>query len=210
LPNNDAHHKVSLSQVDPFNRLSLARRLHETLAQDLAVIGYDLDALIGEEALDPSHRAQLRSIRLRIMGVTQRFRDEIYRTRQKSRSDVDREIRSMLSSLKIDIDMSYPELSEESESLLNEVLLEIARNTMKHSSATAFYLKYELTTSGFILLIGDDGVGDVNLKKKANTKENFGLRGIDELLKIIADEYVCSSDRTGTQFQIPFLLEERK
>ena len=106
--------------------------------------------------------------------------------------------------------MSYPELSEESESLLNEVLLEIARNTMKHSSATAFYLKYELTTSGFILLIGDDGVGDVNLKNKANTKENFGLRGIDELLKIIADEYVCSSDRTGTQFQIAFLLEERK
>ena len=210
MPSNDAHHKLSLSQADPFNRLSLARRLHETLAQDLAVIGYDLDALIGEEALDPSHRAQLRSIRLRIMGVTQRFRDEIYRTRQKSRSDVDREIRSMLSSLKIDIDMSYPELSEESESLLNEVLLEIARNTMKHSSATAFYLKYELTTSGFILLIGDDGVGDVNLKNKANTKENFGLRGIDELLKIIADEYVCSSDRTGTQFQIPFLLEERK
>jgi signal transduction histidine kinase len=210
LPSNDAHHKLSLSQADPVNRLSLARRLHETLAQDLAVIGYDLDALIGEEALDPSHRAQLRSIRLHIMGVTQRFRDEIYRTRQKSRSDVDKEIRSMLSSLKIDIDMSYPELSEESESLLNEVLLEIARNTMKHSSATAFYLKYELTTSGFILLIGDDGVGTVNLKKKANTKENFGLRGIDELLKIIADEYVCSSDRTGTQFQIPFLLEERK
>jgi len=98
LPKDEANYeKLTASQVQPFDRLSLARRLHETLAQNLAVIGYDLDALIGDETLNPSQRADLRSIRLQVMEVTKSFRDEIYRARTLTRSDVASEIKSILS-----------------------------------------------------------------------------------------------------------------
>ncbi|MFZ9342421.1 MAG: hypothetical protein ACO24P_02310, partial [Candidatus Nanopelagicaceae bacterium] len=47
-------------------RLDLARRLHETLAQDLAVIGYQLDEIIGDANLGKKHRIALRKIRFSI------------------------------------------------------------------------------------------------------------------------------------------------
>jgi signal transduction histidine kinase len=203
LPNNNETFKESQTrQSDPFDRLGLARRLHETLAQSLAIIGYDLDALIGDEELSPSHRAELRSIRMKVMSATKSFRDEIYRTRRFTREDLKSEIRALLSNIDTDINLAYPHLTEERENLLNQVLLEIARNTDKHSSARSFYVKYQLTPSGFILFVGDDGNGEVQLKERS-----FGLRGIDEVLKVISQDYQCKADETGTHFRITCKLE---
>lgn len=50
--------------------------------------------------------------------------------------------------------------------------------------------------------MGDDGNGEVQLKTR-----NFGLRGIDEVLKLISQDYQCKADETGTHFQITFNLE---
>jgi signal transduction histidine kinase len=203
LPNNNETFKESQTrQSEPFDRLGLARRLHETLAQSLAIIGYDLDALIGDEELSPSHRAELRSIRMKVMSATKSFRDEIYRTRRFTREDLKSEIRALLSNIDTDINLAYPHLTEERENLLNQVLLEIARNTDKHSSARSFYVKYQLTPSGFILFVGDDGNGEVQLKERS-----FGLRGIDEVLKVISQDYQCKADETGTHFRITCKLE---
>jgi len=66
-------------------RLDLARRLHETLAQDLAVIGYKLDEIIGEADLDKNHRLALRKIRFALSETTKSFRDQIYQLRLTSR-----------------------------------------------------------------------------------------------------------------------------
>jgi signal transduction histidine kinase len=203
LPNNNETFKESQTrQSEPFDRLGLARRLHETLAQSLAIIGYDLDALIGDEELSPSHRAELRSIRMKVMSATKSFRDEIYRTRRFTREDLKSEIRALLSNIDTDINLAYPHLTEERENLLNQVLLELARNTDKHSSARSFYVKYQLTPSGFILFVGDDGNGEVQLKERS-----FGLRGIDEVLKVISQDYQCKADETGTHFRITCKLE---
>lgn len=203
MPNNNETFKESQTrQSEPFDRLGLARRLHETLAQSLAIIGYDLDALIGDEELSPSHRAELRSIRMKVMSATKSFRDEIYRTRRFTREDLKSEIRALLSNIDTDINLAYPHLTEERENLLNQVLLEIARNTDKHSSARSFYVKYQLTPSGFILFVGDDGNGEVQLKERS-----FGLRGIDEVLKVISQDYQCKADETGTHFRITCKLE---
>jgi len=203
LPNNNEHFKESrIRQSEPFDRLGLARRLHETLAQSLAVIGYDLDALIGDDELSPSHRAELRSIRLNVMSATQSFRDEIYRTRRFKREDLENEIQALLSNIDTEVNLTYPQLTEERENLLNQTLIEIVRNTHKHSSARSFYVKYQLTPSGFLLFVGDDGNGEVQLKTR-----NFGLRGIDEVLKLISQDYQCKADETGTHFRITFNLE---
>ncbi len=206
MPNRDANfHDLHRSQTEQFDRLSLARRLHETLAQSLAVIGYDLDALIGDDELKPSQRAELRSIRLQVMSVTKSFRDEIYRARRLSRSELSGEIRSILEPINSTIDLTYPRLSDEHENLLNEVIIEIARNTRKHSSASSFYLNYEFTDSGFLLFIGDDGLGSIALKR-----DSFGLLGMNEVLKVISRDYQCRSDETGTHFRIRFPLESSR
>ena len=200
MPNNNEHFKESrIRQSEPFDRLGLARRLHDTLAQSLAVIGYDLDALIGDGDLSPSHRAELRSIRLNVMSATQSFRDEIYRTRRFTREDLESEIRVLLSNIDTEINLTYPQLTEECENLLNQALIEIARNTQRHSKARSFYVKYKITPSGFLLLVGDDGNGEVQLKER-----RFGLRGIDDVLKAISQDYQCKADETGTHFRITF------
>jgi signal transduction histidine kinase len=205
LPNNNETFKESQTrQSDPFDRLGLARRLHETLAQNLAIIGYDLDALIGDEELSPSHRAELRSIRMKVMSATKSFRDEIYRTRRITREDIKSEIRALLSNIDTDVSLTYPQLTEERENLLNQALIEITRNTHKHSSARLFYVKYQIIPSGFLLFVGDDGNGEVQLKERS-----FGFRGIDEVLKVISQDYQCKADETGTHFRITFNLENK-
>ncbi len=200
--NNDNFEESRIRQTEPFDRLGLARRLHETLAQSLAVIRYDLDALIGDSDLSASHRSALRLIRLQVMNMTRSFRDEIYRTRRFSREELETEIRAILGSIHADLSLTYPRLTEERENLLNEALIEIARNARKHSSAQSFYVKYELTESGFLILVGDDGVGELSFKSG-----NFGLRTIDEVLKIISRDYHCNSDEEGTHFRITFAQE---
>ena len=166
------------------------------------MIGYDLDALIGDEELSPSHRAKLRSIRLDVMSASQSFRDEIYRTRRFTREDLENEIRALLSNIDTEVNLTYPQLTEERENLLNQTLIEIARNTHKHSSARSFYVKYQINSAGFLLFVGDDGNGEVQLKERS-----FGLRAIDEVLKIISHDYQCKADETGTHFKITFNLE---
>jgi signal transduction histidine kinase len=188
----------NFSSADSFEaeRLGLARRLHETLAQDLAAIGYRLDAVIAEP-LNTELRAEIREIRMEVMRVAQGFRDEIYQTRLHTRNEVAAFIAQNLHELRFSGDLNYPTLQRDVEAKLNEVLIEIARNTLKHSRATHFYLRYQVTDQSLILEVGDDGIGMLKLQGKG-----FGLIGIDELLKQFTDEYLCTSNETGTHFRI--------
>jgi signal transduction histidine kinase len=188
----------NFSSADSFEaeRLGLARRLHETLAQDLAAIGYRLDAVIAEP-INIELRAEIREIRMEVMRVAQGFRDEIYQTRLHTRNDVAAFIAQNLHELRFTGDFNYPVLHKNVEAKLNEVLIEIARNTLKHSRATRFYLRHEITDRFLILEVGDDGIGMVKLQSNG-----FGLIGIDELLKQFTAEYLCTANETGTHFRI--------
>ena len=188
----------NFSSADSFEaeRLGLARRLHETLAQDLAVIGYRLDAVIAEPLRDDL-RSEIREIRMDLMRVAQGFRDEIYQARLHTRKHVAEFIAQNLHQLKFSGDFNYPALHRDIDLKLNEVLIEIARNTSKHAKARNFYLRYELTENSLILEIGDDGIGMMQVHGNG-----FGFIGIDELLKQITSEYFCKSDEKGVHFQI--------
>ena len=188
----------NLSSADSYEaeRLGLARRLHETLAQDLAAIGYRLDAVI-TEPLSDELRAEIREIRMDLTRVAQGFRDEIYQVRVHTREHVAEFIAKNLHQLNFSGDFSYPALHRDIDSKLNEVLIEIARNTSKHAKARNFYLRYELTENSLILEIGDDGIGIMQVRSNG-----FGLIGIDELLKQITDDYLCTSDEKGVHFKI--------
>ena len=177
-------------------RLDLARRLHETLAQDLAVIGYKLDEIIGEADLDKNHRLALRKIRFALSETTKSFRDQIYRLRLTSREQLMRQVVEILGEIKLEADFTYPEFNQVVEEGLSQVILELARNTARHSKATHFYLSFKQVEERIEFDIGDNGIGGVKPKDF-----RFGLASIDELLTQISTSYSSSSTSDGSSFK---------
>ena len=177
-------------------RLDLARRLHETLAQDLAVIGYKLDEIIGEADLDKKHRIALRKIRFALSETTKSFRDQIYRLRITSREQLMRQVVEILGEINLQADFTYPEFNQVVEEGLSQVILELARNTARHSKATHFYLSFKQMEESIEFDIGDNGIGGVKPKDF-----RFGLASIDELLTQISSSYSSFSTSSGSSFK---------
>jgi signal transduction histidine kinase len=182
-------------------RLDLARRLHETLAQDLALIGYQLDEIIGEANLDNNHRLKLRRIRFALSEVTKSFRDQIYRLRLTSREQLLEQVVEILGEIELKADFSYPEFDPVIEEGLTQVILELARNTARHSRASHFYLRFRDTDESIEFEIGDNGIGGVKPKDF-----RFGLASINELLIQISTSFSSSSTRDGSSFK--FLIKK--
>ena len=177
-------------------RLDLARRLHETLAQDLAVIGYKLDEIIGESDLDKDHRLALRRIRFALIETTKSFRDQIYQLRLTSREQLVKQVLEILGEIELKADFTYPEFDQLVEEGLSQVILEIARNTARHSKATHFYLSFKQRDESIEFEIGDNGIGGVKPKDF-----RFGLASIDELLTQISSSYSSFSTSSGSSFK---------
>ena len=184
----------SESAVD---RLALLGRLHETVAQDLGTLGYRLDEIIADSDLDSKYRTQLRDIRLSLMGITQQFRDDIYLTNQRDRQWLRTSLEGALQGLTHSVDLNYPMLIGRYEYLLNEAVYEIARNSLRHASATTFSLSFTMDDKYLKLRIHDDGSGFVEI-----SNSNLGLKFIDQTLKLVAASYMCESSSTGTIYQI--------
>jgi len=62
-------------------RARIARELHDGLAQDLAAIGYALDAEIGRSDTTQESRVELRAIRGRVSELNATVRNEIFKLR---------------------------------------------------------------------------------------------------------------------------------
>jgi len=177
-------------------RLDLARRLHETLAQDLAAIGYQLDEIIGDANLGKTHRIALRKIRFSISQTTKSFRDQIYQLKLTSREQLVKQVVEILGEIELKADFTYPEFDQLVEEGLSQVILELARNTSRHSKATCFYLNFKEDEESIEFEIGDDGIGGVKPKDF-----RFGLASIDELLIQISSSYSSASTADGSSFK---------
>ena len=174
----------------------MARRLHETLAQDLAVIGYQLDEIIGDANLGKKHRIALRKIRFSISQTTKSFRDQIYQLKLTSREQLVKQVVEILGEIELKADFTYPEFDQLVEEGLSQVILELARNTSRHSKATCFYLNFKEDEESIEFEIGDDGIGGVKPKDF-----RFGLASIDELLIQISSSYSSASTADGSSFK---------
>jgi len=195
LPNHP-HTNAPTSQQG-IDRLALTARLHETLAQELAILGYRLDELIADVTLGHVHRTEIREVRLSIVEIIRRFRDDIYLTNSRSRDEVLATLHDFLGELRLEIDLTYPLLQPQNERLLNEVLVELGRNSLRHSGARTFAISYQSHTDGIELLVSDDGHG-----LPSPSRKNLGLMMIDQSLRLIGCEYQCSSSSQGTIYRI--------
>jgi signal transduction histidine kinase len=185
------------SSQQGIDRLALTARLHETLAQDLAVLGFRLDELLADSTLGREHRAEIREIRLSIVEIIRQFRDDIYLTNNRSRDEMKVSLSHILEDVRFTIDLTYPPLQTQNERLLNEVLIELARNTARHSGAQTFEISYQSHADGIELLVSDDGLG-----LPSPSRKNLGLIMIDHSLRMIGCEYQCSSSLEGTIYRI--------
>ncbi|MFM8405316.1 MAG: hypothetical protein ACKOAA_05545, partial [Actinomycetota bacterium] len=122
------------------DRLALATKLHETVAQDLALLGYRVDELIADTSLSRHQRSALREIRISIIEVNKRFRDAIYLSKPSNRAVLEEKIGQILEGRFLDIDLSFPLLKDREEVLLGEALMEMARNTARHANAKTFHI----------------------------------------------------------------------
>lgn len=177
-------------------RLALARRLHDGPAQRLIALGFELDALIGEIDLAPHIRSRIRELRFEVSAISSSFRDEIYLLRQISFAKLPNLIKSILPNLHREINLPLSVFRPEDEAKISSAILEIARNTSRHSSATEFVISYELTSSVEIHIF-DNGQGQITLKERS-----FGLKMITELITQAGGEIEWSSGPTGSQFRI--------
>lgn len=194
---HNPHHSDSDISSTALVRLALTTRLHETLAQDLALVGYNIDEMIADPELSPGQRARLRDIRLSLVDITQQFRDTIYLAGPRDRSTMARELQMILKEIRCDIDLTYPPLRENAEALLNDALIEIARNAARHSGAQTFRISHQDSDQGFTLMISDDGRGIANISNM-----NIGMRVIDRALRTLSHDYTCSTSDAGTVFTV--------
>ena len=182
---------------DSQSHLELARRLHDGLAQELTSLGYRLDEIIGDPTLNQEVRDSLRQIRLEFSSLSINFRDEIYRIRLMDRRYLREELAMALSGLENSIDLGYPPLTPEAEDAVGHSLMEIVRNSLQHSSATAVEISWELSNSSLHICARDNGRGGISEKERS-----FGIRGIQEWLGSINASHSLESGDSGTSIKI--------
>ena len=156
-----------------------------------------MDELIADSTLSQKHRGEIREIRLSMVEIVRRFRDEVYSTNNRSREALKSSLAEILADLEYEIDLSYPPLHSQEEFLFNEVLIEIARNTARHSGARNFRLSYKRDADGIELHISDDGHG-----LPSPSRKSLGLLTIDHSLHALGCDYECSSSRKGTTYRV--------
>jgi signal transduction histidine kinase len=191
-PNPD-HHLDSKAE----ERLALATKLHETVAQDLALLGYRIDELIADSTLTIPQRSRLRELRTSIIAINKRFRDVIYLSKPRHREALLENLKEILGDQVLDIDLSFPLLKSHNEELLASALIEIARNTARHAQARNFYITFEATDEKLVINVSDDGKGIAPVSHL-----NLGIRIIDQNLKELCASYTCESDGSGTRYTL--------
>ena len=161
-------------------RLELARRLHDGAAQQMVALGYKLDEVIGAPDLSPSNRKLIREARLDLIELAQGLRDELYLLQRISLDEAVTEVQKILPNSLVEVSLPKKSLEPEIENVLALILLEIARNTARHSNSKKFWIEHQLIEQAEVLRIGNDGTGPIDIKSSS-----LGLKLISEQARLI-------------------------
>lgn len=178
-------------------RLDLARRLHDGLAQELAALGYAIDALIGDPSLANEHRSELRSLRLRLIDINANFRDEIYLLRHLTFAALKSALAELFPVAELQIDLPIGQLDATVEDAISRALLEIGRNSAQHSGCSKFSIVSQEIDELLEIIAADDGSGSVSIRERS-----FGLASISEHLAKIGAIVEATTGQDGTRYVI--------
>lgn len=181
-------------------RLSVARELHDGIAQDLVGIGYSLDLLLAESSLSNAVRSQLRDTRLEIDNLISKVRSEILRLRQADSLNLATEVQKLLENYKYPADLTFTsENVDTSEVHTQEVIAivtEILRNIERHSGATQVAINLYPINNRTCLEICDNGIGGAQMEPG-----HYGLQGIIERVNSIGGSITIENNE-GTRIAI--------
>jgi len=139
-------------------RAQLARDLHDSLAQDLVAIGYQLDLLISE--LPFRHRAGAREIRFLVSETTNKMRKELFALRQEDEGKFTQALEAVATPLELEIIGDAESLRPAEQKILSELV----RNASQHSKGRAI----QIEISPKLIIVKDDGQGLYGISERVN------------------------------------------
>jgi len=159
-------------------RQEIARDLHDGFAQELTLIGYEVDSLIATNT-DVDLRADLRQLRFQISSLIDHTRQELFLLHRVSSEPLEARIVALIeefkfpfqSALSIDNALHADGTQEE----LFAILRELLTNLYKHGNPTQLAIALEPTTTGWQLTFAADGSEEMSIKPG-----HFGFIGIQE------------------------------
>jgi signal transduction histidine kinase len=157
-------------------RTRIARELHDAIAQDLAAIGYVLDAEIGRSDTSPESRKSLRLLREQVTTLNSKVRAEIFRLRSPIGSTPLDMLKEILETLEIEVDIQGELPESETGFELSKVLQELSRNAKDHGGAS----KISIILEPSLITITNNGVGE-----GSEPVTGYGLQGVSERLERI-------------------------
>ena len=168
--------KNSQRRLQSSTRVELARDLHDSLAQDLVAIGFQLDLLINE--LPARYRADARVIRETVTTATKSVRRELFALREIT-GDYQAELVKHAAPLHLQINGEFSKLNPS----VQRVIAELVRNASQHSKG--HNLKVEI--SEHLISVSDDGQG---------------MHGISELVENLGGHMNVTTSKSGTRVEI--------
>ena len=194
---------TSLDNSEPFNekdnqnkeRLRISRDLHDGLAQEIAAIGYQLDALIGRNDLTHEPRQHLRRIRGQVSELSLRARTEIYQLRKSIQQSPTIAVTESLAAIAAKRGRTVivaGELPAENSDILQAVIEELVENFCRHETS----LTCTVELSPELIRIFPITASEVNFNS-----ERLGLRGANERLHEISWEFFTAATAIGIRPQ---------
>jgi len=173
-------------------RLTVARELHDGIAQDLVGIGYSLDLLLAQPSLDMPARMQIRRTRLEVDSLIAKVRREILNLRSPHKNSLFERIQELCSLLipgiQVDVSCEDVPLSDDLADELIVITTEFLRNIAAHSRATHVAINLYPVNNRTCLEICDNGIGGAQVKEG-----RFGLRGAIERVRDIQGSITIES-----------------
>ena len=171
-------------------RARIARELHDGIAQNLAAIGYSLDAEIGRSDTTAESRIALRLIRDEVTSLNATMREEIFNLRKAIEFEPQQELIQALQLLPLDFALEGELTDDAIGGAHCKVLVELARNAVSHSKA------HKITIDIFSNHITFTSDGET---KSTTQHLGFGLQGAVERLTSIGWELEISEDFSRTR-----------
>lgn len=190
-----------INSAQDIEKLSLARKLHDGIAQDLVGLGYEIDLLLAAAHEEGSNRAQIRALRFSVDELITKVRREMYELRDPINLSLQDELsqfaRSICENLSLTLEISNFEIPAEVGIVLKAVAIELLRNVIAHSRASEIEFKLTNLENHTYLEVSDNGVGGANLES-----DRFGLIGVQESITSLGGFFRLSSGDTGTRVAI--------
>jgi len=188
-------------------RQRMARELHDTLAQGVAGLVLQLEAVKAHLSSNRAERAsaiveqaitRVRSTLAESRAAIDDLRVAPLNLSESVREKVDRFTQATGIPCEAEISVNKNQFSEETTSHALNILNEALTNIARHAQATHVHVKWIVQNQTFDLEVRDNGKGfDVN----QNTSGHYGLIGMHERARLTGGSLAIESNKDGTSIR---------